>query len=95
MASETLAVTIPAELVAALRDAVGSGEYPDTDAALADALTTWARRHQDREESQAWLRAKVQSALHDPRASLNLKDVDAHMEAFFRNVERARNDEAA
>lgn len=91
MATETLTLTIPAELAAALREAVAANEYASPDEAVADALATWARRVEDREEELAWIRAKVRAAIHDPRPSLSLEQVDAHLDAFFRNVEESKS----
>ena len=95
MSDEPLTVSIPAPLARALRDAVAAGEYPSADAALADALERWTHRHEERQEAFAELKAMIGASIHDPRPSLSLAEVDAHLEAFFRNVEASRSDEAA
>ena len=95
MADEPLTLTVPAHLAAAIRDAVAAGEYSSPEAALADALEIWSRRHEEREETLAELKAMIGASIHDPRPSLSLAEVDAHLEAFFRNVEASRSDEAA
>lgn len=94
-ASESLTLTIPQHFADELREAVAAGEYASADDALADALSTWARRKEDREEGMAEIRAMVAASIHDPRPSLSLDEVDAHLDALFRNVEASRNNEAA
>lgn len=93
--SEPLSLTIPSPFANALRDAVAAGEYASLDEALADALATWSRREEEREEGLAEIRAMVGASMNDPRPTLSLDEVDAHLDAFFRNVEQSRNDEAA
>ena len=92
---DPLTLTIPADLSRALREAAAAGECGSADDALADALATWARRHEDREEELACVKASVRAAIHDPRPSSSLEEVDAHLDAFFKNVEAASADEAA
>lgn len=94
---ETISVSLPAELGLALREAVAKGEYPSVDDAAADALTTWARRHQDREEDLAWVKARIKASIIDPRPSLSGEEVDAYLEELFKADEAAerRSDEAA
>lgn len=93
--SENLTVTVPAELAAALRDAVATGEYPDLDAALADALAGWSRRHEDREENLAWLKASILRARLDPAPDLSEEEFEARMQTFYTAAERAADNEAA
>ena len=90
--SETLSVTIPIELADALRAAVGSGEFPTTDDALVDALTTWMRRQADRDDDLAWIRAKIRASIADPSPSLSA----AQVRAYLKKVEaRSRIDDDA
>ena len=93
-ASEPLHVTIPPDYAAALRDAVAAGEYASLDEALADALSAWSRREDEHEEELAWIKAKVRASIADPRPSLSLAEVRAHMDAVFARA-RSDGDEAA
>lgn len=92
---DRITLTLPADTSLALRQAVADGEYGSVEDAVADALSTWRHRHEDRAETLAEIRAMVGASIHDPRPSLSLDEVDAHMDAFFRNVSRSRADEAA
>lgn len=94
-ASEPLTLKITSNFADALRAAVETGEYASVDDALSDALETWSRREEDREEAMLEMRAMVAASIHDPRPSLSLADVDAHLDALFRNVEASRDNEAA
>ena len=89
---ESLSVTIPSELADALRDAASSGEFSTTQDALADALTIWARRHEDQEDDLAWVRAKIRASIADPRPSLSIAQVRAHMKKVSA---RSRTDDDA
>lgn len=93
-ARETVTVTIPADLAHALREATASGEYPSADEALSDALAMWSRRHEEQEEAEAWVRAKINAALDDPSPSLSMEEVEHHLKGVFANA-RKRRDEAA
>ena len=92
--SEDLRLTIPPDLATLLREAVAAGEFPSVDAALADALETWGRRHEERAENLAWLKARLLSARLDPRPLLSQAEVDDKLKAFFAAAEKAA-DEAA
>ena len=93
-ARETLTASIPTELASALREAVSAGEYASLDEAFADALTAWARRHEDQEEAAAWIRARIRASIADPRPSLSPAEVRAHMKKVSARS-RATDDEAA
>ena len=92
--SEDLPLTVPPDLARLLRAAAEDGEYPSADAALADALAVWARRHEDAAENLAWVKARIRRARLDPTPLLTEEDVDQRMDAFFAAVDKAA-DEAA
>lgn len=92
--SEELPLTVPPEFARLLQAALEAGEYPSADAALADALAVWARRHEDAAENLAWVRARIRRARLDPTPLLTEEEVDRRMDAFFAAVDKA-DDEAA
>lgn len=94
MPTEPITLSLPAEVLAALQAAVEAGEYASPEDAVGDALRVWQRRHKDRAEELAWVKARIKASLADPRPSLSGEEVDAHLEAFFANAER-QADEAA
>jgi Arc/MetJ-type ribon-helix-helix transcriptional regulator len=95
MSDERLTLAVPAYLARAVATAVEAGEYASVEHALEDALERWSRRHEDAEEAQAELEVMIAASIHDPRPSLTLAEVDARLDAFFRNVEASRSAEAA
>lgn len=94
MADDPITLTLPGDASRALRQAVADGEYGSVDDALADALARWGRRHEEREEELAWIRAKVHASLLDPRPRLSMDEVRAHMDEVFKNA-RQQDDAAA
>ena len=91
---DPLTFTLTADASRALRQAVADGEFASVDDALADALAAWARRHEEREEELAWIKAQIAVSLIDPGPTLSEKEVDQRLEAFFDAAER-RDHEAA
>lgn len=92
--SEDLRLTVPAAFVTLLEDAVEAGEFPTVDAALADALAAGGRRHEERAEDLAWLKAGIERARLDPRRLLTQAQLDERMDAFYPLAAKAA-DEAA
>lgn len=91
---EPLTLTIRPDHSQALREAVAEGEYSSIDDAVAEALATWQRRHEERAEELAWMRAKVQASLADPDPDLSEEEVDERLRRMFEQAER-QADEAA
>ena len=92
--SEEAHLVVPPALAALLRAAVEAGEYPSVDAALADALETWGRRHDRHSDDLAWLKARIERGRLDPSPHLTEAELDARLEAFFAAAAKAA-DEAA
>ena len=92
--SEPLTLTVPPDVAQWLRDAVSAGEYASVDDALADAVSTWSRREEEREDELAWIRAKVRASLADPDPDLSEEEVDERLRLIAVNLDHAA-DEAA
>lgn len=92
--SEGLRLTVPPDLAAFLEKAVAAGEFPSVDAALADALETWGRWHEQRAEDIAWLKARIERGRLDPTPHVTEAELDARLEAFLAAAAKAA-DEAA
>lgn len=90
---DRITLALPADTSLALRQAVADGEYGSVEDAVADALSGWQRRHEDRAEELAWVKAKIRSSLLDPRPSLSMEQVRSHMDEVFRRAKR--QDDAA
>ncbi|TDR94947.1 ribbon-helix-helix domain-containing protein [Enterovirga rhinocerotis] len=94
MAVKTIAVSIPEEFGADIDCAVAAGEYGSREEVVADALRVWTRRQEARAEELRSLKAGINAALDDPRPTLSLDEVKAHLQAVIAKS-RARRDAAA
>lgn len=94
MAAKMTAVAIPDEFSLEIERAIATGEYASAEEAVADALRTWTRRHEERAEELLALKARINAALSDPRPSLSTDEVKAHLQAVVAKS-KARRDAAA
>ena len=67
MDTETISVTLPAEIVRAIRDAVETGAYSSADAVVEDALRLLQEDETETPEFAAYMREKIKESLQDPR----------------------------
>ena len=68
--AEKLSITLPTDMVSAIKQRVASGSYGVYSEVLREAMRTWMRQEEEREERMAALRAKVQQSLSDPRPAI-------------------------
>jgi antitoxin ParD1/3/4 len=89
--SEKLSITLPAEMVAVIKQNVESGRYASTSELLRAAMRTWLRDEEEHAERLKSIRAQIARSLDDPRPSVSLDDafarVDAHVASLFRDAE--------
>lgn len=83
--SEKLSITLPAEMVAAIKKQVDSGRYASTSEVLRDAMRAWMLDEEEHAERLASIRARITRSLDDPRPAVPLDDAFAHIRS---NVER-------
>ncbi|CAN7194519.1 type II toxin-antitoxin system ParD family antitoxin [Pararhizobium sp. LjRoot238] len=79
---EKLSITLPTEMVNAIKSRVESGSYASTSEVLREAMRTWLRLEEEHEERLASLRAQVQHSLNDPRPNLSGKQVRERLDAL-------------
>jgi antitoxin ParD1/3/4 len=93
--AEKIGVTMTGDMLRVIRESVDSGEYASASEVLCDAMRLWQRqRAEDAERLQA-IRARIRRSLDDPRPSLTEEEVDARLEALFREAAPSRRDAAA
>ena len=80
---EKLSITLPAEMVEAIKSRVQAGSYASTSEVLREAMRTWLRLEEEREERIAGVRARVQSSLADPRANISGKQVRRRLDDLY------------
>ena len=93
--AETVPVTLPAEMLRALRESVASGESASIDAALSEAVRLWQRERADRAERIAAIKARIRRSLDDPRPPLTIEEVRARIDALHAETVKAHLDEAS
>src|SRR5215207_10619831 len=73
MDTETISVTLPAEIVRAIRDAVETGAYSSADAVVEDALLL-QEDETETPEFAAYMREKIKESLQNPRPSVPIEE---------------------
>ncbi len=81
--AEKISITLPPDMLRALREAVTGGDYASTSEALRDAVRLWQRQRTEDAERIAALRARVQRSLADPRPSVSEAEVAARLDALL------------
>jgi antitoxin ParD1/3/4 len=74
--NEKLSISLPSEMVAAIKARVDAGSYASTSEVLRAAVRIWLREEEEYQQRIAAIRQKVQASLDDPRPDLSLKDMD-------------------
>lgn len=88
--SEKLSITLPAEMVALIKEQVEAGRYASTSEVLRVAMRTWMRDEEEHAERLAAIRARISRSLDDPRPAISSADVSERLEAHARRAPVAR-----
>lgn len=72
--AEKLSITLPREMVRAIKDKVEAGSYASTSEVIREALRVWQRQEEEHEERLAAIRARVQRSLSDTRPDVPLAE---------------------
>lgn len=86
--AEKISITMTPEQLRAVRESVEAGEYASTSEVMRDAVRLWQRQRQEDTERLNVIRARIRRSLDDPRPSLSLEEVDAHLEELFAQAEK-------
>lgn len=78
--SERLSITLPADMAADIRGAVGHG-YASNSEVIREAVRYWQELRQQRAVRLDGIRAKIVEADRDPNPSLTEEEVDRHFSA--------------
>jgi antitoxin ParD1/3/4 len=74
--NEKLSISLPSEMVAAIKARVDAGNYASTSEVLRAAVRVWLREEEEYQQRIAAIRQRVQTSLDDPRPDLSLNDMD-------------------
>ncbi|OEO30264.1 CopG family transcriptional regulator [Devosia insulae DS-56] len=88
--SEKLSITLPAEMVALIKQQVEAGHYASTSEVLRVAMRAWMRDEEEHAERLTAIRARISRSLADPRPAVSSADVFDRLEAQARRTPIAR-----
>ncbi|WP_426228957.1 ribbon-helix-helix domain-containing protein [Pararhizobium sp. DWP3-4] len=80
---EKLSITLPSEMVDAIKSRVEAGSHASTSEVIREAMRTWLRLEEEHEERIEGLRARVKHSLEDPRPNLTGKQVRERLDALY------------
>jgi antitoxin ParD1/3/4 len=80
--NEKLSITLPAEMVAVIREQVEAGRYASTSEMLEDALRALAREQADDDAQLAEIRADIAHSLADPRPPVPAKEAFQRLHTY-------------
>ncbi|MGY5802927.1 type II toxin-antitoxin system ParD family antitoxin [Rhizobium sp. LEGMi12c] len=80
--NEKLSISLPSEMVAAIKARVDAGSYASTSEVLRAALRVWLREEEEYQQRIAAIRQRVKTSLDDPRPDLSMQDIDNWIETL-------------
>lgn len=80
---EKLSITLPTDMVHAIKDKVGAGHYASTSEVLREAMRTWLRQEEEHEIRIAAIQARIARSLNDARPSLSSDEVQGRLDALY------------
>ncbi|WP_426237053.1 ribbon-helix-helix domain-containing protein [Pararhizobium sp. DWP1-1-3] len=80
---EKLSITLPSEMVDAIKSRVEAGSHASTSEVIREAMRTWLRLEEEHEERIEGLRARVKHSLEDPRPNLTGKQARERLDALY------------
>ncbi|MFT4001643.1 MAG: ribbon-helix-helix protein, CopG family [Rhizobium sp.] len=80
--NEKLSISLPSEMVAAIKARVDAGSYASTSEVLRAAVRVWLREEEEYQQRIAAIRQRVKTSLDDPRPDLSLEDIDNWIETL-------------
>lgn len=80
---EKLSITLPSEMVDAIKSRVEAGSHASTSEVIREAMRTWLRLEEEHEKRLEGLRARVKHSLEDPRPNLTGQQVRARLDALY------------
>lgn len=81
--AEKLSITLPPEMVTAIKTRVEAGSYASTSEVLREAMRLWLRQEEEHEERIAAIRARVQQSLTDSRPNLSSAEMRDRLDALY------------
>jgi antitoxin ParD1/3/4 len=80
---EKLSITLPSEMVSAIKERVEAGDYASTSEVLRDAMRNWMRQEEEHSERMKAIKARIQSSLDDTRPAVPVDEVRRRLKMFY------------
>jgi len=80
---EKLSITLPTEMVTAIKARVEAGSYASTSEVLREAMRLWLQQEEEYEERMASIRARIERSLNDPRPNLTSAEMRERLDALY------------
>lgn len=80
---KTLSVTLPEEMIDAIKARVDAGTYASPSAVIEEAIHALLRGEAEHEEAMQSIRARVRASLEDPRPDLTSAEMWKELEGLF------------
>ena len=90
--AEKISISLPAEMIEAIRARVTSGAYGSTSEVIRAALRSWQREEVEHEERISLIRARIRRSIDDPRPSLTMSEVRATLARLHADTQAAERD---
>ncbi|EJN04591.1 ribbon-helix-helix domain-containing protein [Phyllobacterium sp. YR531] len=81
--AEKLSITLPSDMVDALKSRVRDGFYTSTSDALRQAVVLLLKHEDEQPDNLAEIRARIQRSINDPRPALNGKQMRQHLDTLY------------
>jgi antitoxin ParD1/3/4 len=81
--AEKLSITLPTEMVTAIKARVDAGAYASTSEVLREAMRLWLRQEEEYEERMTAIRTRVEQSLNDPRPNLTSVEMRDRLDALY------------
>lgn len=84
--AEKLSITLPPDMVRAIKDRVAAGDYASTSEVIREAMRVWQRQEEEHKERLAAIRARVHRSLADARPDVPLDEAFDRLAAHHANA---------
>lgn len=81
--TEKLSITLPPDMVSAIKARVDAGAYASTSEVLREAMRLWLRHEQEYEERMFSIQARVRQSLDDTRPNLTGSEMRERLDARY------------
>ena len=85
---EKISIALPAEMVAAVREAVATGEYSSSSEVVRDALRDWTQKRTLRRQGLDELRQVWRQAMENAGPGVPVKEVMNRLERKYRDFSK-------